>query len=314
MSGRKYSRVELARNVREAISCRAAAEGAYATALNFVAALEATSLILPALKPAAAAARVTLEQIREQLEEIKKSFAESDLMRLTLGQVLTQRGRVEALRAQLEKIARDSRRSSEAAKLLTELNVVLSALRTDRDELEPLLSDTYDRFYEETCLLADDSQRELEQTGNLGRLADQIVERAEQYRGMLETASARRTADAERRYVAGALQRVCVREMGFAARVLPQGTLLDDLILEVDTFSYGLIHFRLQLDGMIRSASEMVETSCFANYTVLEDGLRSLGVGSNFLYESDRRPVVHRKGEKALPGSEPATAAGERQQ
>jgi hypothetical protein len=306
MSGRKYSRVELANNVREAIRCRLAAEEVYERSRSLVAALNTTARSLAPLKPIADVATMTLEEIRKQLEEIRASFAEKKMMRLTLYTVQEKRREVEQLRLQLESVAQKSREASESAELLMELNAVLSALQSEGDELRSWLSDTYDKFLEDTQSLVQGTQSELELTGNLNCVADKILGHVEQYKSLLRESSERRTEDAERRYVAEALQRICKEELGFVTRLLSQKNFCDDLVLEVNTFAYGLLHFRLQLDGTVRSQSEMVEKSCCANFTLIENHLRSLGIISNFRYEGDQQPVTLRKGENALPDAEPA--------
>lgn len=310
MSGRKYSQVELANNVREAIRCRLAAEESLARAETIVAALAEAMQTTPALAAAVVSARETLAQIRQQLESMTETFAPSQLMQLTLARVQAQRQRIELLQTQLEQIAQQGRAGSQAATHRAELAAMLDRLQKDRDELEPWLRDVYASFTSETCTLLEHADQEIRASETLDATVARILHQLAQYDAMIGRAGERRARDRERRYVAAALEQVC-REMAFAPQLLPQASLLEDLVLEVETYAYGVIHFRLQLDGTIRSQSELVETSCCANFAMIEDKLRALGVLSGFRYEGDQRPVRLQKGEKSLSDSEPGATMQE---
>jgi hypothetical protein len=307
MSGRKYSQVELANSVSEAIRCRLAAEEAQVRAESWAAALDEAAQTTASFGPLAASARETLSRLRSQLKTMAGSFTESELMSLSLEQVQAQRRQVERLRAQLEEVERRCREGNDDASLRAQLAAVLELARRNRDELEPWLRDVYDDFTEETRALLEQADLSVSATGTLGVAAVRVGEQAARYEEMLRQASRRRQLDAERRYVAAALEQVC-SEMAFGPRRPPQGGPLEDILLEVDTYAYGIIQFRLQLDGTIRSESELVETSCCANFALIEDKLRTLGVHSGFRYEADQQPVRLRKGEKSLPGTEPGAA------
>jgi len=309
MSGRKYSQVELANNVREAIACRMAAAEAYARAQTLVAALGEAAATTAALKSLAASAEATLNEIRQQLESLKDLFHESQMMAMPLSQVRAQRQKVEQLKTQLEDIAKKCREGNSAAAQRAELSALQKLLEKNRLDLEPWLRDVYDNFTQETTELITHADQEIQATGAMPSVAGKVPEQAAQYQHMIAKVDERRKSDAERQYIAQKLQQVC-KEMGFDAKLLPQKGLLDDLVLEVDTYAYGLVHFRLQLDGTIRSQSEMIEPACCLNFAMIEDQLRTMGVISSFRYEGDQQPVRLRKGEKSLPDSEPAAAIG----
>jgi hypothetical protein len=302
MSGRKYSLVELANNVREAIRCRLEAEEACAHAESLVAALGEAARSAPALAQAASSAEKTLAEIKNHLDVLSKNFDESRMMQLTPDQVKQERQTVERLKSSLERIAGQCRAGNEAAALRAELTAVLDRLQKDRREIEPWLRDVYDPFTEETRLLLEQSDEEIRRQGSIGALAERIRQQIISYEAMREKACERRLLDRERRHVANALKSVC-SEMAFDANLLPQNGPLEDLVVEVNTFAYGMLEFRLQLDGTIRSRSEMIEASCCANFSMIEDKLRALGVLSGFRYEADQQPVRIRKGEKSMPDS-----------
>ncbi|MGH9935242.1 MAG: hypothetical protein ACREAM_03295 [Blastocatellia bacterium] len=304
MSGRKYSEVELANNVREAIRCRLAAEEALSRAESLTAALTDAARTTDALGPAAQTAEETLSQIREELRLLSEQFQESRLMRLDLSEVRRRRARVESLRTKLQTIIHQCREGQSAAGLRAELARVEDELARSHDALEPWLRDVYETYTRETRGLSSQADQEIRATGSLGSLSQQILAHGAELQGMLDRASERRGQDAERRYAAEMLRQVCVSQMGFSARLLPQNGPLDDLVVEVDTMAYGIIHFRLQLDGVIRSQSEMVVASCPANFKEIEKNLRSLGVISNFRYEGDQSPVVITDDAKPLPNDE----------
>lgn len=304
MSGRKYSEVELANNVREAIRCRLAAQETLSRAESLTAALTDAARTTDSLGPVAQAAQETLSQIREELRLLSEQFQESRLMRLDLSEVRRRRERVESLRTRLQTIIHQCREGQSAAGLRAELARVEDELARSCDELEPWLRDVYETYTRETRELSDRADQEIRATGSLGLLSQQILAHGAEFQGMLDQASERRGQDADRRYAAEALRKVCVSQMGFSARLLPQNGPLDDLVVEVDTIAYGIIHFRLQLDGTIRSQSEMEVASCPANFKEIENHLRLLGVISNFRYEGDQSPVVITNDAKPMPGNE----------
>jgi predicted nucleic acid-binding Zn-ribbon protein len=303
MSGRKYSEYELARNVREAIACRLAAEEAVGRAEALAGALEEAARSTSSLAPAAVEVQATLVRARAELEAMRKTFRESTLLALDLDEVVARRQRVQALQAELEATARRCREGSGAAAVRAELAAVLARLEREAGELEPWLRDVWSGYTGETRGLLERIDAEIRASGATS--AEGIVAaHSRLFEEMLGRAAERRTADQQRRYVARALEEACREALGFAARALPQNGPLDDLVVEVNTFAYGIIEFRLQLDGTIRSESGMAEDACWSNYPQLEDKLRQLGVHSSFRYVETDQPVRLEKGSKELPGSE----------
>jgi hypothetical protein len=306
MSGRKYSEVELANNVREALRCRLAAQEALRQAESLTAALDAAAGTTESLQSAARIASETLGLIREEMHSLDQQFDQSRLMQSELSEVRRRRAKVEGLRAKLEAVIRQCREGQSAAGLRAELIRICDELTRHHDELELWSRDVYKTYARETSELLEQADQEVNATGALRTLRQRILAHSAGFQSLLDRATERRGQDAERRYVAEALREICVSQMGFAARTQPQNDPLDALVVEVDTFAFGLIHFRLELGGTIRSQSEMVAASCPANFKQIEKYLRSLGVISHFRYEGDQSPVVIVDEAKPRPGEEPA--------
>jgi hypothetical protein len=307
MSGRKYSQVELANNVREAIRCRLLAEDAFARADCMVVALAEAARATESLKTLASSAQDALTAIGQQLRSMKDNFSESRLMSVTLGQVQEQRREVDHFRSQLEQIIQKCREGNHAASLRAELVAVLDFMQKNRNNIEPWLSDVYGEFTEGIRSLIKLADQEISSARITRSAEENILQRIMEHDKLMEKVTQRRAMDADRQYTARALEKVCT-ELGFSPKVLPQKGPMEDLVLEVDTYAYGIIHFRLQLDGTIRSQSELIEASCSSNFAKIEDKLRELGVISGFRYEGDQQPVRLRKGEKSFPTSEPGAA------
>ena len=311
MSGRKYSEVELANNVREALRCQVAAQEALSQAESFVRVLNEVADTTPALESAAEIAADTISQIREELKSINEEFSHSRLMRLELSEVRRRKAVVERLQTKLTTIIRQCRDGQSAAGLRMELARIADELESNQATLAVWLPDIYEAYVQETHELLRRSDKELSATGRLSTLEQQILEHTGAFQGMVDQSSERSSQDAERRYIAEALLKICKSELGFAAGLLPQNSPLDDLVVEVNTFAYGILHFRLQFDGTIRSQSEMATVSCPANFKAIEKQLHSLGVITNFRYEGDQSPVVFGDNAASVPGEQ--TIARERQ-
>jgi ATP-dependent Lon protease len=310
MSGRKYSEVELANNVREALRCQVAAQEALIKAESLVSVLNEVAGTTEALESAAEIATDTLNQIRQELKSINEQFDHSSLMQLDLAEVRRRKAAVERLQTKLATIIRQCRDGQSAAGLRMELARVANELESNQGTLTAWLPDIYDAYAQETNELLKHADKELRATGRLSTLEQQILAHTGAFQGMVDQSLERKSQDAERRYIANALLKICKQELGFSASLLPQNHPLDDLIVEVNTFAYGIINFRLQLDGTIRSQSEMVTASCPANFKEIEKQLHSLGVISNFRYEGDQSPVVF--GDNAVSAPREQTIAQER--
>jgi hypothetical protein len=299
MSGRKYSEIALTASIRDAISCRVAATQAYARAESLVFSLAEGAVTTPALKPLADSARETLAQIKRQLESSSQTQDQRRLASLTLTQVQAERQNVQHLKEQLEQIDAKCRAGNNAASMRSRLLTVLNLLAQKHDEIEPWLRDVYSSFSAECRSLLARVDDQIKRTGSIGPLTDEIDTRVRQFDEHMDQVSERQTRDAERRYVASALEKVC-KSIAFTVTLLPQNGPLEDLVLAVDTHSYGVIRFTLKPDGKIESNSQLMESSCCVNFTMIEDKLRNFGVLSEFRYE-DQVPVRMRKGEKDLP-------------
>ena len=264
----------------------------------------------PALQIAAEIATDTLSQIRQELKSINEDFSHSRLMRLELTEVRRRKAMVEQLQSKLATIIRQCRDGQSAAGLRMELARIADELERNQASFAVWLPDVYEGYVQTTRELLHQSDKELGATGRLSTLERQILDHTGAFQGMIDQSSERSSQDAERRYIAKALLKICKSELGFAATLLPQNSPIDDLVVEVNTFAYGILHFRLQLDGAIRSQSEMATVSCPANFKAIEKQLHSLGVITNFRYEGDQSPVVFGDNAVSVPGEQ--TAARER--
>lgn len=301
MSGRKYSQVELAAQVREAIRCRLAAEQALGAAEGLATSLAATAQTVAALQDAAHSVERTLGELRGELASMEQSFAEANLMRLDLAEVQARRQHVDELRRQLDEVARSCREGFGAAGLRVEAARLVEQSAREREALGPWLGGEYDDFAASAASALAETDREIRATGAAASAASRLGALGERFDQLVARVAERREQDADRRYIAEALLQICKADLGFAARILPQAAPIDDLVIEVDTFAYGLLEFRLLLDGTIHSQSALVETSCPVHFGTIEKRLRALGVLSSFRHEDDERPVVIEKDEKPVP-------------
>jgi hypothetical protein len=305
MSGRKYSQVALQNNIREALHTRAAAEEMCQYAESVVEALGEQVEKAGALQPLAEASRQTLSQVRQELGEIEKQLSQSPLHRLDIAKVRRHRDKLSALQGELDAVVQKCRAGEVAAAQRAELAAICHRWENNRQELEPWLQDVYENFSKAVQGALRSADEEIRTSGKMSTTAPRIADLDRRYKSMLAKASERRKQDAERHYIADSLENVC-KEMGFTAEQLPGKSVLEDVIVRVNTYAYGEIDFHLELDGTIRSQSEMRETSCHTHYGEIEDKLKSLGVVSKFRFEADQRPVRLEKGAKSLSGDEPA--------
>jgi hypothetical protein len=296
MSGRKYSRVELLTSVREALTCLREAEDAVRRAAPLAQELERAAIDSEPLRPAAVSIRATMRVLNERVASMTAEYTESHMMRLDPVAVRRRRDDVDTLRRDIEDVMRRCRDAAGAVAVRAEMSACLVQLEADRSRLEPWLGDRYASYVERTRALLSD-------LGATSTISSRVAAHAAELDSLRQQASERSALDTERRYVATALQRVCRDELGFTARLLPQSTPIEDLIVEVDTVAYGLMQFRLELDGTARSESEVLG-SCPSIFGRIEDTLKTLGVVSAFRYEADHRPVRLEQAARELPAME----------
>jgi hypothetical protein len=301
MSGRKYSQVELATQVREALRCRLAAEQALGAAEIFTGALAEAAQTVEALQDAASSVRETMASLHREIAAMQEAFSEANLMRLDPSEVRARRERVNTLRGRLDAVMRNCREGCGAAGVRVDAARLVEQIAQERASLLPWLGEEYDAFATGAASALAETDREIRATGSAAIVASHIRALGEELDQMVARVATRREQDADRRYIADALLKVCREDLGFAATILPQKSPIADLVIEVDTFAYGLLQFRLLLDGTIRSQSELMEASCPIHFGAIEKRLRALGVLSNFRYEGDQRPVVLEKDEKPTP-------------
>jgi hypothetical protein len=275
----------------------------YSRAGAVVVAVSEIAQSVASLRPTAEAAAETHRQIGRELEQIRESFVAKRMMRLDPAEVEVRRRRVTALQTQLEGLMARCREGNASAGLRAELAALLGEVEQSRAQLEPWLEESYASFINETYALLEQVDQSLAVRGSAAEHAGAVAAKLTDLTAMRSRAAERQTLDAQRQYVAQALHAVC-QDMGFSAHTLPAGGPLEDLLIEVDTHAYGTIRFQLQLEGTIRSQSEMIEASCAGNFARIEEGLRALGVISGFRYEGDQRPVRIEKGAKPHPDSD----------
>lgn len=309
MSGRKYSQVELAAQVHEVIRCKMEVTETLANAESLAAALTDAAGSTEALKNAAESVSGTLQAIRAEMDSMSKAYDKSKLMRLDINEVRSRRARIERLGRDVESMAEACKSGCGAAGLRTGITHLREQAARQRDDLRPWIEAEFDEFVGTVERVLADTDAEIRATGAASSVAPRILSLGPAFSGLVGRSAERRSLDADRRYVADALRKVCADDLGFAARFLPQAKPADELVVEVDTFAYGLIHFRLELDGTIRSRSEVMG-ACPANFGKIEAQLRSLGVLSCFRYEADQRPVVIERDEKPIPDGDARVSAG----
>lgn len=301
MSGRKYSQVELAAQVREALRCRLAAEQALGAAEIMAGTLAEAAQTVEALQDAAMSVQETLTSLHREIASMQEAFSEANLMRLDPSEVRARRERVDNLRGRLDAVVRNCREGCGAAGVRVEAARLVEQIAQERAAFLPWLGEEYDAFATGAASALAETDREIRVTGSAVSGASHILSMGEDFDQMVARVATRREQDAERRYIADALLKVCREDLGFAAKILPQKAPIDDLVIEVDTFAYGLLQFRLLLEGTIRSQSELMEASCPIHFGAIEKNLRALGVLSNFRYEGDQRSVVIEKDAKPTP-------------
>lgn len=305
MSGRKYSQVELAAQVSETIRCRIAAEDALVQADSLSTALAKAAKTTAALRETARAAASRIDQIRSELETTRKGSTQARLLRLDIQAVRGQRAQVDALRRELSEIGQRCQAACGAGGAHLEAAAVADRIAREREAVEPWLGAEYTDIREKAQVLLVDIEREIRMSGTAPS-ASRIRPVSDDHEQLLERVKGRRLRDADRRYIAEALQRVCTADLGFAATILAQRSPLEDLIVEVNTHAYGMMQFRLELDGTVRSQSEMItDTVCPTNFGKLEARLREMGVVSRFVYEADQTPVIISKDQRPEPQVSP---------
>jgi len=310
MSGRKYSQVELEAAVRETLAAGLAARDALARAEALSEALRAIPDAGPATRAAAEEIGRAVDALRAGLRTLGGQLGGDQLSRLELDQVVAHRRRTEKIRHELDEIMERARGAQEVGLLGAQVAALLLELNRASGELEGWVGDDCRQLQQAVTSLL----QRIEAGGPLS--ADQRAALASAARGheasregLMVRAAENRRKDAERRYVASALRQVCTKTMGFGVETLPLGRPTDDLVLEIDTYAYGKLRFRLELAGTLRSDSSLMQATCCLNYATIEDRLKELGVVSSFRYEGDQQPVRLEKGSKELPGGDPAAAA-----
>ncbi len=300
MSGRKYAKYELERNIRESLQCKVEAWDLLIEAGARVNALAESMQNVPALKSILDKAQADMAEIQQKLAETDKDLTSSKLKRLSSEKVRTYRADITNLRRKLEEIIVDCRKGQTGGSLRVEIASMLNQLNMQQETIRPWTDEAYDNLHEQVKELLKISDQELHMTGSVSVSMDDINDLLNKFSVIRKQAAEIRFQDEQRRYVLEALLAVC-KELGFAGTTFEQDRPDDDLIVDVNTYSHGVIRFRLMLDGTIRSASEMVEASCGERFTVIEDKLRNIGVVTGFRYEGDQRPVRLERNAKSLP-------------
>jgi hypothetical protein len=301
MSGRKYSQIVLKNTIKEAIECGIELRNAYDRAQSLVHALSKASQSTKELETLRDSGISLLRAAGEELDSLDSRCNESSMRRLKIDQVSEMKRSMQSLKGEIDDLSDRCRRAGEAAAKRIILEALQGHLVEKRDGLEPWLPGAYQVLCSDIAFLLGEIDGLIRKNGAIDSLDGEIEAINARYRVSIGAAMERQKKSREREYIAGALADVC-KVMGFKVATLPQKSVVDDLVLEVDTYAYGVMHFRLELEGSIRSQSEMIRASCDKNFQEIEDGLRGLGVVSRFCYEGDQSPVCLRKGENRIPG------------
>jgi len=302
MSGRKYTKVEIQDKIRDVLNCQLQVKEAYTKAKSFVNTLSEMSLTTVSLKDLVTSAKSVLNHIQCQIESMNTLVEESEMIKLTMSDIQKNTKMIEQLKFQLEDIIDKCREGKNASSKRNELLMLFHQLINERDLLCPWLQENiYERFVDEIKDMLKNADNEITKTGSIEGIAEKIPNQLARYKKMKEKAIHSKQLDLERRYIASSIEIIC-NEMGFASKWLSQENLFDDLIMEVKTHAYGIITFRLQLDGTIRSNSEIDKGSCCSNYIQIEDKLKSFGLDSEFKYEEDDQPIRQEKNEQPYEG------------
>jgi hypothetical protein len=182
-----------------------------------------------------------------------------------------------------------------------ELASLLHRIVAEQGELRAWAAQSYDDLRKRVESRISHIERALRQE-HLPPGDDAVSKLAGELDNLKNDVMSKRVANEERRYVLEALTRVC-RNQGYEVTTYSSESPTDDLRVDVNTWSHGIIRFRLQLDGIIKSDSAMIPDSCDVRFGDIETKLQSIGVKTAFRHADDDRPVRIQRGSKSLPDS-----------
>jgi hypothetical protein len=307
MSGRKYSQYALEESIHEALRCGIDARDLAVHADGRIQALDELTEQVPAARAVTASVRPVVGEIRQRLAAIEGELNVREATRMSLGRVQDLRREITDLGRRLEEVTARTGAGQDIATRRIELAVLLHQIISQEGDLRDWATDDYDRLRQHVEALVIQADAALE-SGVSSAGVTEVRQLAGQLASLRELVSSKRLQDQERRYVLEALVKVC-QSLGFKLSVVPSQLPTDDLVAEVDTYSHGVIQFRLQLDGYLRSESSIVPLACDVRFSALEEKLRGLGVITAFQYEADQRPVRLQRGSKSLPETGAARSA-----
>jgi hypothetical protein len=307
MSGRKYSQYALEQSIQEALRCGIDARDLAVEADARVQALAALAEQVPAVRAVVASVGRVVDEIRRRLAAIEGELNVREATRLAVGRVDDFRREITDLRRRLDEVSAQSGAGQDTAARRIELAALLHQISSQEGELRDWATDDYDRLHQELKNLVSQADVAL-QSGLASAGVPEVEPVAGHLARLREEVSSKRLKDRERRYVLEALVKVC-ESLGFKVTIVPSQRPTDDLVVEVNTFAHGVIQFRLQLDGYLRSESSIVPLACDVRFGALEEKLRGLGVITAFQYEADQRPVRLQRGSKSLPETGAAQSA-----
>jgi hypothetical protein len=289
MSGRKYSRIELVNRIRAAIQLHAEAREALSAASAQLEALARESGGASTYEKFRVEAAGQLASLRAEFEALGQRISAAEGTDPDdLDEIDAIRARIAAASTATSKTWSDLRTANERLSHRLELVGLRDRVAAGRTEFAcwapNLLADL------ESHLTATIQSLEGSATAAGIDIASILGDARDRYAALCESCRQNREAAEDRRFVADAVEKVCL-DLAFSVRREPQQSPLEDLLLVVDTHAYGSVRFRLELEGNIRSESELAEPACGLNFPLIEKRLRAYGVLSAFRYEADQRPV-----------------------
>ncbi|MCY3843977.1 MAG: hypothetical protein OXH69_10595 [Acidobacteria bacterium] len=320
MSGRKVSRIMLDHAVRNAVRLRTEAEDARTRARSILTTLGSKAGEAGALKTGLADLRRRWEEVEQQWPGTKRLWTVSDAEQRA--------AQCRALGRELKTIARDASALSGAADVRGALAALNAEVEARDAELRPWLGDRWEDYVGRVRARLATLDRAIRSGGDAApdratgeRLSAELDE-------LLKQVAADRREAAERDHVASAIEQVC-REKGYAATRHPLEVPGDDLVLDVDTYSHGRIQVRLELGSFTPGAVErgspesggitwrsesagLSQEDCAKTFPDIAEKLRRLGVGADFSYEENGRPIGQTHTAATLSQGTPAAVTVER--
>jgi hypothetical protein len=305
MSGRKYAEYQVERSIREALQCGMDAADLAAEADSQLQALAELADGVPAVKAFMNSVESVVGEVRQRLDVIERELTAKRWFGLSLERVGALRAELANLRNRLRGEVERCRASQHAAASRLQLAALVRKMALQALELRAWTADAFDEFQRSVEKLVAQADASVA-AGSPAANPFDVESLVRRWGNLRDGVDQMRLQNCQRQYVYEALTKVC-QSLGYEVHSQPSERPTDDLVAEVNTFSHGMIRFRLQLDGVIRSESTMIPHSCDRGFGAIEDKLRKIGVMTAFHYEDDR-PVRVQLGSKSLPDADAPSA------